>query len=135
MRNTTLPCKTALRMIRPYLDEELGGRDCDAFENHIRDCADCRRELETSFIMDCAIQYLDEGKIDDFDIKGLLDTRIAEGKKRRFRNRMLSVLLWAGIIIAGIVIVILLLRLLFPADFVRIWNAVNNSLEGLLPRS
>ena len=54
--STKLTCKQAQKMIRAYLDDELNGRDSAAFISHIRNCESCRYELETSFIMDYAVQ-------------------------------------------------------------------------------
>ena len=114
--STKLTCKQAQKMIRAYLDDELNGRDSAAFISHIRNCETCRYELETSFIMDYAVQYLDEDKVDGFDIKGLLDKRSQEGEKRMATRRVLGILLWAAVIVMALAIIIILVMLLAP-DF------------------
>ena len=66
--------------------------------------------------MDYAVQYLDEDKVDGFDIKGLLDKRIQEGEKRMTTRRVLGILLWAAVIVMALAIIIILVMLLAP-DF------------------
>ena len=124
-------CQRMQKMIQPYLDDELSGRDSAQFIAHIRECEECRHELETSFIVDYAVRYLDEGKMDSFDIKGMLDARIEEGEKRLARRQTLSVLLWIGIVVMAVIIVGILISFLLPELFSRLTDLFRGSIENI----
>ena len=109
-------------MIRPYLDDDLNARDNADFIAHIRECEACRYELETSFIVDYAVQYLDEDKMDSFDIKGLLDDQISRRETSIARRQMFSVVVWGAIVLMAVTIVLLFIRLIMPDLFHMIWS-------------
>lgn len=124
-----LTCREVQKMITPYLDDELGNRDNTAFITHINSCPACRRELETGFIVDYAVQYLDEDKIDDFDVHGLFEKKIREGKRRMARKQVLTALTWLGIIALGIVIAGILLRMFSPELYTKLTDPVVELLD------
>lgn len=112
-----IDCRTARMLIRPYLDDELRPKACSEFLAHVQNCEECRRELENSFIVEYALQYLDDDKIDNFDIKELLDESIVQRERRMKRRQILTVLTWLSIIVMGAVIAGILVRLLLPEVF------------------
>ena len=114
-----LTCPGAHKLIRPYLDDELSARDCVLFIAHIRECEACRYELETSFIVEYALKYLDEDKMESFDIKGLLDEHLDRSEKRMARRRVLSMVIWGAIVFMAVLIAILLMTFIIP-DFLGI---------------
>ena len=56
-----LTCKEAEKMVMPYIDEELGEKELDAFLEHIKDCSLCREELEIYYTVAVGLRQLDSG--------------------------------------------------------------------------
>lgn len=55
-----LTCKEATKMVIPYIDEQLCDKDLRSFVNHIKECPECREELETYYIVYKGLMQLDE---------------------------------------------------------------------------
>ena len=47
-------------MVIPYIDGQLGEKDLRKFVGHIKECSDCREELETYYIVYKGLMQLDE---------------------------------------------------------------------------
>ena len=56
----TLTCKEATKMVIPYIDGHLGDKDLRKFVGHIKECSECREELETYYIVYKGLMQLDE---------------------------------------------------------------------------
>ena len=56
----TLTCKEATKMVIPYIDGHLGDKDLRQFVGHIKECSECREELETYYIVYKGLMQLDE---------------------------------------------------------------------------
>ena len=76
-----LTCKEAEKMVMPYIDEELGEKELDAFLEHIKDCSLCREELEIYFTVDVGIRQLDQ-ETGTYNIKGALETALELSRQR-----------------------------------------------------
>lgn len=59
-RKENLTCKEAAKMVIPYIEEQLCDKDLRRFVSHIKECADCREELETYYIVYKGLMQLDE---------------------------------------------------------------------------
>lgn len=55
-----LTCKEAAKMVMPYIEEQLGDRELHRFIEHVKECPDCREELETYYIVYKGLMQLDE---------------------------------------------------------------------------
>lgn len=55
-----LTCKEATKMVIPYIDGQLCDKDLRSFVNHIKECPECREELETYYIVYKGLMQLDE---------------------------------------------------------------------------
>lgn len=53
-------CKEAAKMVIPYIEGQLCDKDLRRFVSHIKDCPDCREELETYYIVYKGLMQLDE---------------------------------------------------------------------------
>ena len=115
--SSKLDCTQAQKMIQPFLDEELGAKQANEFLTHIRDCETCRHELETSCIVEYALKYLDDDKLDNFDIQGLLDEQIVLSERRLSRRQIITVLVWIAIIVMALIIAGIIFRLTQPELF------------------
>lgn len=116
--SSKLDCTHAQKLIQPYLNDELGTRAQAEFIAHIRDCETCRHELETSFIVEYALKYLDDDKMASFDIERLLEEYILRSEHRMQRRQIAEVFIWIAIILMAVVIAGILLRIFLP-DFFR----------------
>lgn len=99
-----MTCKEAQGLIRPYIADELPARELEHFIEHIRECGKCHDELETFFMIDRTVKYLDDGKEHSFNLKHLLEEDLREKEKalaRRRRKRLLFACLAAAAVIAA----------------------------------
>ena len=55
-----LTCKEATKMVVPYIKGQLGDAELRRFVAHIKECHDCREELETYYIVYKGLMQLDE---------------------------------------------------------------------------
>lgn len=74
-------------MIRPYLDGKLSERDLAAFLNHIRDCSKCYNDLETEFMVDQTVKYLNGRETGSFNLAPLLHEDIRRSTERLLKKR------------------------------------------------
>ena len=88
-REMGLSHKDVTAMIPRYLSDDLSDRELIAFLKHINSCRECYEDLETMFMVDRTIHYLDDGQDGSFDLTPEL-IRDMERKLHRVRvNRML----------------------------------------------
>ena len=98
-----MTCREAQSLIRKYIAEELSPRELERFIGHIRECGSCYDELETFFMIDRTVRYLDEGTEHSFNLKYLLEKDLREKEKalvRRKRKHCFFAVLTAVVIIA-----------------------------------
>ena len=55
-----ITCKEAAKMVIPYIQEQLCDNELRMFVAHIKDCPDCREELETYYIVYKGLMQLEE---------------------------------------------------------------------------
>ncbi len=55
-----ITCKEATKMVVPYINRQLCDKDLRKFVCHIKECHDCREELETYYIVYKGLMQLDE---------------------------------------------------------------------------
>lgn len=60
LKKEKIMCKEAAKMVIPYIQEQLAGKELKNFVNHIKDCPECREELETYYIVYKGLMQLDE---------------------------------------------------------------------------
>ena len=55
-----ITCREIVGMIPDFLDGKLSGRQQEHFLEHIRNCRNCYEELETNYMVNRTINYLDQ---------------------------------------------------------------------------
>lgn len=55
-----LTCKEATKLVIPYIEGQLCDSELRRFVSHIKECPDCREELETYYIVYKGLMQLDE---------------------------------------------------------------------------
>ena len=111
-----MDCQTAEEMVNRYINHTLSLEDMESFLNHISTCSSCYDELETSFIVNEAMQRLTQEEEEEegaLDFRQLLDQDICRSRKyiRRMKIRrgleILAVLLLIGFLAAVFIFVIM----------------------------
>ena len=97
-KSRKITCREAEAMIPDYLEDRLSDKDLAVFLNHINNCNKCHDELETNFMVDLTVRYLNE---DDpqgsFNLKPMLQKNINEKTARlvhKHRMRKLRALIF-----------------------------------------
>ena len=95
-RAEAMTCAEARKDIEPYVKNELGEAETERFLAHIRTCRRCRDELETWFMIERTVEYLDlpEEPDTDPDFPAMLTREIEQktqylkraGIRRRLRR-------------------------------------------------
>ncbi len=109
-----LDCREAVLRIQPYLDRTLEDRECKEFLHHIMHCTSCRDELETAFLVEHALEYLDESDRDSFDIRSLLNEDITKVERQMIMRRISEVLIWIAVVLMTAMIFLIALRFFAP---------------------
>ncbi|MDD3252374.1 MAG: zf-HC2 domain-containing protein [Lachnospiraceae bacterium] len=109
-----LNCREAEKMIMPYIGAQLDEQELEQFLNHIRQCPDCREELEIYYTVSLGLRQLDSGT-GVYDITGALEESLDVAWMRVRAVRLRKVICYAvnTLCVTG-VLTILLMQL-------RIW--------------
>ncbi len=98
-------CEQAKSMVNAYIDGNLSDQECIDFLNHVKECRKCYDELETYFIVDYALQYLDDEDSDQsYDMQKVLKDDIRLNEKRVWRTRLFRAVTIAGIVVSEIIL-------------------------------
>ncbi len=104
-------CREAGSLIPRFLSGEIGEREMERFLSHIRSCRKCYEELETAFMVDRTVTYLNEDLPLDtsFDLTPLLERELREKaltlrKTRRIRTLRKFILIATLILIALLIL-------------------------------
>ncbi len=104
-----ISCREAQPMIRDYIGGSLRDRDLRHLIAHVRGCSACYNELETDFMVDRTVRYLNSEEDRSYNLKPLLEKDLQEQEVDvRRRGWMSGLHSW---IIFGTFVLILLLLL------------------------
>ena len=103
-------CREITALIPAFLSDSLNDRDLQRFLQHVRGCQQCYKELETNFMVEKAVRYLNEDFPDDasFDLTPLLEKELEEktiGLRQDRRVRLMR----SAIFVFTLVLIILFL--------------------------
>lgn len=108
----------ARKMVQPFLEGKLNDNDKRAFFAHIRHCKSCYDELETYFIVDRALRYLDDNVDETYDIQQLLKDQIAKEEYELRLRRILKVIAVLAMIAFALIVTLTLIESIRP-DLLR----------------
>ncbi len=77
-----MTCMEVQQKIVPFINNEMTLEQAEIFLDHIRNCADCREELEVTYTLLTAMKQLDEDRELSNNYKQDLDRKIAEVEER-----------------------------------------------------
>ena len=83
-----LICKEAEKMVIPYIEGQLCDKDLRRFVSHIKECPDCREELETYYIVYKGLMQLDVKEELPMNIIEALNEDL-DGSNQHLRNMSL----------------------------------------------
>lgn len=79
-------CIRAQKLIKPYVDGELSGRELEEFLDHIESCSSCRDELVIYYAIDQSLRNKDDGG--DYDFKEKLSRKLAGSRSFLRRQKI-----------------------------------------------
>lgn len=80
-------CRETVAMIPAFLSDSLNEKELQKFLQHVRVCPQCYKELETNYMVERTVTYLNENLPADtpFDLTPLLEKELEE-KNRKLRS-------------------------------------------------
>lgn len=81
-----MKCEQVRQMMDLYLNDQLPPKELAAFLEHIKTCPECYDELETLFIINAGIKYLEEENHESYDIPQMLKKDLQQ-KDRKLKKR------------------------------------------------
>jgi hypothetical protein len=94
-------------MVTSYIEGTLTDQECIDFLKHVKKCPACHEELETYFIVDYALQFLDEeGSDRSFDMQKVLKDDIRWNETRILKTRMIRGITLGGMVLSDILLLI-----------------------------
>lgn len=128
-KSRKITCREAEAMIPDYLEDRLSDKDLAVFLNHINNCNKCHDELETNFMVDLTVRYLnEEDPQGSFNLKPMLQKNINEKTARlvhKHRMRKLRALIFF------ITMMLIILWLLDLAHVLGITGAAAEFFRGI----
>ncbi len=92
-------CRDYQKMVQPFLNHQLPDRQLKGFLDHIEGCSKCKDELETYFIVDYSLRYLEHEEDRTYDLQSLLEERIREEAYDLRVRRIFRILVPIGLLI------------------------------------
>ena len=128
-KSRKITCREAEAMIPDYLEDRLSDKDLAFFLNHINNCNKCHDELETNFMVDLTVRYLnEEDPQGSFNLRPMLQKNINEKTARlvhKHRMRKLRALIFF------ITMMLIILWLLDLAHVLGITDAAAEFFRGI----
>lgn len=102
-----MDCKEAQEWVVPFVKKELPKEKLEAFLHHIRNCKECREELEIYYTVNTYVESLDRDWFTTYNLKGAFEAELRDAAAKIRIMHALSLLkdLVTGLAIIGIVIV------------------------------
>ena len=90
-----MECKHAQSLIPQYLTDRLSPGELEAFIRHVEECPECYDQLETYFLLNRALKFLDEENGTSYNLKSLL-VKDLKAKKHRLARRKRRQKIWVA---------------------------------------
>ena len=81
-------CREYQKLISSYSAGIANDRECSKLISHVRSCPECYRDLETEFLVNYAISYLDKGETSAVNLDLLLKKEL-EKTEHMLKMRMI----------------------------------------------
>ncbi len=97
-----MKCEQALQMMDMYINDQLSAKELTAFLEHIKKCPECYDELETLFIINEGIKYLETETRGSYDIPQMLRDDIRRQENKLKKRTEFFRLLWSMFLVVMI---------------------------------
>nr|WP_242828849.1 zf-HC2 domain-containing protein [[Eubacterium] cellulosolvens] len=125
-KSRNLTCREAEALIGAYLNNTISDRDKAAFLKHIDNCDKCYEELETDFMVNTTVRYLNEDSLDrPYNLQPLLKTHLKKSREELVGQRRLRIFRIAVSAVTGLLFLFLILDL---TGAYRIFTAIRSFL-------
>ncbi|NCB91326.1 MAG: zf-HC2 domain-containing protein [Clostridia bacterium] len=104
-----MKCEEALMKIDDYINDSLSFKETEEFLEHVRGCPECYDELEIYFTIYMGMKYLEEEKLETYNIPQMLKNDMMEKERAIRRRKLLAGTLFAFCLIFGVGIAISLM--------------------------
>ncbi len=104
-----MDCKRTVKLIKPFLNDDLDTDDLRDFMTHIECCDECREELTIEFLVREGVKRLETGNVFDLhkELNGCMNTANKNLKMREGIQWFYYVMV--GLIVVAIAAVVMLL--------------------------
>ena len=80
-------CKDAKSMLLPFLKDELSAGEADGLCRHLKECGQCREDLEIYYIVERGIEGLNEDSYSTYNFKEDFEN-LLNARQRQARNHL-----------------------------------------------
>ncbi|MBR2188838.1 MAG: zf-HC2 domain-containing protein [Eubacterium sp.] len=105
--------KEAAEMIPRYLEDDLKEKELRRFLEHVQSCHLCYEELETAFMVDRTVRYLDDEMDDDgpgsYNLTEMMQNDIREKRAELVRKKITRRAFLVLVTLAAVVVALMLL--------------------------
>lgn len=114
-----MTCKEAESLVMPYIRHELPESKLEDFLEHIKNCGNCKEELEIYYTVEVGIRQLDEDT-GTYNIKGAMEDDIIASRQRLYTLRLFDIfryVLDTLMVLSMVVMLILQFRIWWQTGF------------------
>ena len=106
-------CRETVALIPAFLSDSLSERELQRFLQHVRSCPQCYKELETNYMVERTVTYLNEDVPADtsFDLTPLLEQELEQKTKRLVFDRRVRVVRSVILMFTLVLLILFLLDL------------------------
>lgn len=130
-----LDCRACGGMTNDFLEDRLDVKEASAFLEHIDECAACREELKTAYLISYALNYMDKGGSGAIDIDQLFEDMLKKSQQRCVRRKMTGAAIWIGVAVLSAVIAAFVIIVVIPGFFPHIpgpWRVIRRFILDVL---
>ena len=99
-----MKCEDSLTKIEAYIHNKMSYRELEDFLEHVKECPDCYDELETYYTITVGMKYLEEERLEAYNIPQML-------REALFTGGLI------GLIVAAVLMLLYLGRIEMPVLF------------------
>ena len=103
-----MDCKEEEKLIPPFLQDDLYGKDLEDFIEHIETCPDCKEELSIQFLVAEGLERLEAGN--NFNLQKALEIKLDNAWHQvKIRRGLLGTLLCLVVAVAVEILIVLII--------------------------
>ncbi|MBQ6544358.1 MAG: zf-HC2 domain-containing protein [Lachnospiraceae bacterium] len=125
-----MDCSEAKKLVVPFVEHKISDEQTGDFIKHVRNCPTCYEELETYYTIYSALDYMDSGAREGFDIKKRLDNALAYEEERSRAGIKLSRNIAIGAVLIVIALFILIILFTDIGEEIGLFNLIRTLFGG-----